>query len=55
MHRDKHVGLELPDLGDDLLEVVRRRRTEMEAADDCVHFLDAETSCACRTELTMPT
>ena len=41
MHRDHHVGIELPDLGDDLLEVVCRRRPEMEAADDRVHLLYA--------------
>ena len=41
MHRDDHVGLERLDLADDLLEVVRRRRPEMEAADDGVDLLDA--------------
>ena len=34
-------GLELLDLADHLLEVVGRRRPEMEAADDGVNLLDA--------------
>ncbi len=41
MHRDQHIGIELADLGDDLLEVVGGRGAEMEAAHDGVHLLDA--------------
>ena len=41
MHRDQHIGLERLDLADDLLEVIGRRRSEMEAADDGVNLLDA--------------
>src|SRR5439155_1666114 len=41
VHRDHYVGVELLDLGDDLGEVILRRRPEMEAADDRVHLLDA--------------
>src|ERR1043166_2274843 len=40
MHRDEHVRLELLDLSHDLLEVVGRRRTEMESPDDRMNFLD---------------
>ena len=41
MHGDEHVGLQLLDLGDHLLEILGRRGSEMEAADDRMHFLDS--------------
>ena len=36
MHRDENIGLQFLDLGDHLLQVIHRRSSEMEAADDRV-------------------
>src|SRR5712671_2393154 len=40
MHRNKNVRLKLLELGDHLLEIVLRRRPQMEATKNRVHLLD---------------
>src|SRR4051812_23472557 len=40
MHGNEHVGFQLLDLADHLLEVIGRGRTEMETTDDGVDLLD---------------
>ena len=54
MHGDDHVGFRFLEFGDDLLQVIVGRRPEMKSTNDRMHLLDAYTSWACRTELTMP-
>src|SRR4051794_32906473 len=41
MHRYDHVRLEFLDLGNDCVDIILRRRTQVKSADDGVHLKDA--------------
>ena len=54
MHREKYIWLELLDLADHLREVILWCRAQMKSANYRMYLVMPDTSCAWRTELTMP-